>query len=182
MTVEEVYKAIAAHMVEGVMFHGEMANYYDFLGLRGYKRCHEYHFYCESKNFRCLNRYFINHHSKLIEEEKVDQPSVIPESWFRYKREDVSPTDIRNAVKTGVEKWVAWERETKKLYEDIYAELMNSGAVASAKHVMCYICDVDRELKKAERHWLKLKMSDYDLGAILAEQDHLHDKYLRKMK
>lgn len=47
---------------------------------------------------------------------------------------------------------------------------------------MCYICDVDRELKKAERHWPKLKMSDYDLGAILAEQDHLHDKYLRKMK
>lgn len=182
MTVEEVYKSIASHMVKGIMFHEEMANYYDLLGLHGYKRCHEYHYYCESKNFRCLNRYFINHHGKLIEEEKVDQPSIIPDSWFRYNREDVSPTDVRNAAKDGVEKWVSWERETKKLYEDMYLELINSGAVASAGHIMRYICDVDKELKNAERKWLKLKMSDYDLGMILSEQDHLRDKYLRKMK
>ena len=66
MTIEEIYGRISKHMILGMMIHDQLANYYDFLGLKGYKRCHEYHFLSETCAYRGLNRYFINHHNKLI--------------------------------------------------------------------------------------------------------------------
>ena len=44
MTIKEIYAQIAEHMIKGMMIHEQLANYYDFLGLKGYKRCHEYHY------------------------------------------------------------------------------------------------------------------------------------------
>lgn len=181
MTIEEIYSNIAKHMVKGIMFHEQMANYYDFIGLHGYKRCHEYHYFCESKCFRKLNRYFINHHNKLIKEEDIEKPDMIPMSWYQYKREDVSSTDIRNAAKISVEMWVKWERDTKLLYENMFSEAMAAGEVASAKKICTFVKDVDHELKYAERYMLKLKAVDYDLGFIMSEQKRLHDKYKAKL-
>lgn len=59
MTVEEIFSKISAHMIEGMMFHEQMCNYYDFLGLHGYKRCHEYHYLCETIEHRKLERFYI---------------------------------------------------------------------------------------------------------------------------
>jgi len=162
------------------MVHEELANYYDFLGLKGYKRCHEYHFIQETMNYRSLNRYFINHHNMLIPNVRVDDPEIIPESWYAHKREDVDITTEKNAVKTGLTKWVEWERETKKLYEQMYQELMNMGEVASAQKILCFVKDVDCELKKAERYWLNKEATGYDMTEIIAEQDKKHRKYQMK--
>lgn len=84
MTVEEIYSKILQHMIKGLMFHEQMANYYDFLGLKGYKRCHEYHYLEENCAMRTLNRYFINHHNKLIPKLEVSDPEIIPNSWYKY--------------------------------------------------------------------------------------------------
>jgi len=50
MTVEEIFNKLASHMVEGIMYHDDMAKAYDFLGLSGFARCHDYHHICELKN------------------------------------------------------------------------------------------------------------------------------------
>jgi hypothetical protein len=168
-------------MIKGVMIHEQMADYYDFLNLHGYKRCHEYHSKCEMKNLRHLHRYFINHFNRLIEEDPIENPDSIPSSWYRYTRQEVDTNTKRSAVKTGIEKWVAWETETKSLYQKMYTEAMNIGEVAAAKKIACYICGVDKELKWAQRKHLNLLSADYDIGYILGEQDHLHDWYKEKM-
>ena len=182
MTVEEIFKRLSSHMIEGVMLHDQMSDYYDFLSLREYKRCHEYHAYKEMRGMRCLHRYFINHFSKLIEEDNIPNPNVIPSSWYRYTRQEVDVNTKRQAVKQGIEKWVAWETDTKALYQQMYHELMDLGEVAAAKKIACYICDVDRELKYAQRKHINLVAADYSMGYILGEQDHLHDWYIKKMK
>ena len=51
MTVEEIFSKISQRMIGGLMFHEQMSNYYDFLNLRGYKKCHEYH-YLEETNIK----------------------------------------------------------------------------------------------------------------------------------
>ena len=48
MTIAEIYAKINEHMINGLMLHDQLANYYDFLGLEGYKRCHEYHYFKEN--------------------------------------------------------------------------------------------------------------------------------------
>ena len=177
MEPNEIFSNISAHFIKGLMFHDQMANYYDFLQLRGYKRCHEYHFKAESCNYRKLNRYYINHYNKLIEEQRVDDPKVIPESWYKYKREDVDIQTKRQAIKSAMFKWVSWERETKEKLQQAYMQLIDENEVASAIFIGKFIEDVDCELKWAERKYIDLSSVDFDMTYILGEQKKLHDKY-----
>ena len=180
MELKEIYGKLSAHMIKGMMIHDQMANYYDFLGLKGYKRCHEYHFLKETLNYRSLNRYCINHHNILIPEEKIEDPALIPESWFAHIRSDVDVTTKQNGVRSGLTKWVEWERDTKKLYEQMYKELIAIDEVAGAMKIQEFICDVDQELKKAERYWLNKEATNYDMTMIIEEQDRKHKKYQKK--
>ena len=165
-------------MIKGIMIHDQMCDFYDFLNLHGYKRAHEYHAKCEMKAMRKLHRFFINHYDRLIEEDQIDNPDVIPSAWYRYKRQDVEPNTKRNAVKTGIEKWVAWEQETKDLYERMYAECEEEVA---RQMIGCLLCDTAKELKYAKRKHLDLVAVDYSIAYIVGQQDHLHDLYRKKM-
>ncbi len=182
MTVDEIFGQIAQHMIQGTMVHEQLANYYDFLGLNGYKRMHEYHYFDESCAYRGLCRYYINHHNKLVPKAVFENPNIIPDSWYKHKRQDVDNATKSVAIKTGTQLWVDWEKETKKLYQDMYTELMNIGEAASALKVKELLCDADCELKKAERFALEKKGSDYNMADIISEQETIHDKYRKKLK
>ena len=182
MTVEEIYKELAEHMIKGLMSHDQLADYYDFLGLKGYRKCHEYHYLDESCNYRKLCRYYISHHNKLIEIGEVENPNIIPQNWYRYTRQDVDMNTKKAAVKTGLDAWVNWERETKKLYEQMYAELVALNEFASASKLLCFIKDVDCELKRAERYQLSKEAINYDLGYIISEQDEKYMSYKKKIE
>ena len=177
MTIEDIFSEISAHFIQGLMFHDQMANYYDFLQLRGYKRCHEYHFKTESCNYRKLNRYYLNHYNKLIPEKRVEDPKAIPDNWYMYSRSDVDIQTKKNAIKSGVAKWVSWEKDTKEMLEDFYCEMLELNEISSALFLQEFIKDVDRELKYAERKQLDLASVDYDMTYILGEQKRLHNKY-----
>ena len=103
-TVEDIFAEIAAHMIKGLMIHDQMADYYCILNLKGYAKCHEYHYWEESKNYLYLKHYYFKHHSKLLKEVAIENPKMVPASWFNYTKEDVDVNTKRNAVKTGLEK------------------------------------------------------------------------------
>ena len=177
MTVEEIFSKLASHMVEGIMIHDDMANAYDFLGLCGFAKCHDYHHLEETKNYRCLSHYFSTHYHKLLKLEQLDQPKIIPETWHKYSTPDVDTNTKRNAVKDLMNKWVTWERDTKKLYQEMRQELCAIGEVAAALKVDCFICDVDEELVWAEKKWMKLETLGYDIGTILKWSSEMYKKY-----
>ena len=181
MTVEEIFSELSAHMIKGIMNHEEFANYYDFLGLKGYKKCHEYHFYDEMNNYRKLVKYYINHYSKLIPFVPIEQPDIIPSSWYSHIREDVDPTTKKNAVKTGLTAWVNWEKATKRVYQQMYSELFDLGEIAASNLLLDYIEDVDCELKKAEHYMLDKQAINYDINDIINEQKAKHEKYKKKL-
>ena len=180
MTVDEIFSKLSAHMLTGIMLHEDLANYYDFLGLGGYKRCHEYHSLAEYASYRSVCRYYINHYNKLIPYTESEQEEVIPKSWYDHVRQDVDMSTKRNSVKNGLAIWVNWERETKATYEEMYKELYDLGEIAGACKIKCLIKDVDKELKKAERYHLNKVAVDYDMPYIVSEQNCLHDKYKKK--
>lgn len=182
MTVEQIFSKISAHMLQGLMFHEQTANYYDFLGLKGYKRMHEYHYFEESVAFRKLNRYFINNHCKLIEESEIEDPKVIPRNWYNYKRDDVDPNTKRNSIKTSMEAWKVWEAETLELYEKSYKELISIDEVATALFIKDLIYDVEHELKYVKRKILDLDTIEYDFSVIIPCQEELHELYRRKTR
>jgi hypothetical protein len=55
-----------------------MSNYYDFLGLKGYRACHEYHYKEETCGYRKLFHYYVQHFNKLIQKDEVNFKGVIP--------------------------------------------------------------------------------------------------------
>lgn len=163
------------------MIHDQMADYYDFLSLRGYKRAHEYHYQKENCMYRKLHRYYLNHYNKLIMEEQIDNPHVIPESWYKYMRQEVDVNTKRNSVKLGIDKWIEWETDTKEELSNAYNNLISMGEIAGALFVSDLLKEVDCELKYAHRKQLELNAVDYNIEYILQEQKRIHDKYKRKL-
>lgn len=172
MTIEDIYSTISKHMVKGLMVHEQFANYYDFLGLEGYSKCHEYHYIEELLGHRKLNNYYITHYNKLIPYRRVEDPKIIPESWFNHERKDVDVASKENAIQMGLIKWIDWEKSTKSLYESMYRELIELGDIAGALEISEYIKDVSQEIVDAEQYFLNKEAIRYDLSEIISEQKY----------
>lgn len=178
----EIFQRISERLIVGMMLHEQFADYYDFLNLRGFKRLHEYRFFCESATMRGVHRYHINHFNMLIPGGHPSNPAAIPDSWISYTRQQVTADTKRRAVRDGMTKWATWERETKKLYERCYSELCALGEIAAADKIKELVCAVDQELKCAERLCIDLDSSGHDLSYILMMQDELHETYAAKTR
>lgn len=181
MTVDEIYSTIAAHMVKGLMIHSQMVDYYNFLNLHGYACCHEYHFAEESKSYRKLMSYYVQHHHKLIQDVEIENPEVIPSSWYKYRTQDLDANTVRQAVKDGLTKWINWEHETKELYSSMYKELLDSDAISDTIIVSSMVTDVACELQNAEKYRMSKEFTNYDISGILAEQACKQEEYKKKM-
>lgn len=183
MAVDKIFSELNDHLLKGLMFHEELANYFAFLSLEGYSCCHEYHYEDESRSYRELNKYYITHYNKLIQKKGgLDAPQLIPANWHAYTRKDVDTNVKRNAVKEAMQVWVNWETETKEMYEKKYVELYDTKDIAAALFVKKLIEDVDDELKYAEEKMMALSASGYDIVYILDEQEFLKKKYSKKTR
>lgn len=179
---KEVYSTINARQIKALMFHDEMADLFDFLGLRGFKRMHEYQYLVESTEHRALKRYYLNHHGMLLPDEEIEPIDVIPDDWYQYNRMDVTPQVRKQAVQRSMEQYREWERSTKELYEKCCAYLITWYKVADFNKVNDLLKDVDMELKCLERLCIELKAVDYDCSYIEVLQDIYHEKYKEKAK
>ena len=88
---------------------------------------------------------------------------------------------MRNAVKSGLEKYVNWQKETKKFLQEMYNQSIQEGQISLAIKIQEYICSVDQEIKKASKEYLEIKATDYDLPTIVTKQQSLAKKYGKKI-
>lgn len=178
MTVAEVFQRIKAHQIEGIMFHDQMRQYFDFLNLHGFKRMHEWNYKEESNALVKVDSFYMNHENTFIPETSVNTASQIPANWRSYHRQDVDATTKRRAVKDAMSKWVEWERQTKVLYSRMYTELLNVGAIDSADFIgKNLVLDVSDELKFAERLYMELENCDYDMVYLAEIQPEYHKRF-----
>lgn len=182
MTTEDIFKAIHDRQITALMFHTQSADLFDFLGLMGFKRMHEYQYLSESAEHRGLCRYYINHHNKLLVGGHPQGPKVIPAEWGQYTRFDVTPQVRKQAVEKSFNEYQEWESETKELYSQYSIALMNLGCVADSNRICELVTDVDQELKYLDRILLKLKAISFDAIGMMDMQEELHEHYREKTK
>ena len=182
MTAQEIFSQLTKHMVEGLMIHSQLSDYYYFLGLEGYGMCHEYHYYSENVNYKNTAKFFMNHYHMFVSELRTDIPEIIPETWYQHVSEDVSYETRKAYIQKGIEKWVEWESDTKKFYQEMYQELMGAGEAACAAYVLDLIQDVSEELAYAKHKHLTLLAHNYDMPTIMAEQEAIYKKCHKKLK
>lgn len=181
-TAEEIFSQIKNRQVAALMFHGQMADYFDFLSLHGYKRMHEYQYFDESAEFRKTGRYYINHHGKLLPDSFTGEIKAIPDSWMTANRISVGRSTKQKAVEEGFNEYHAWETETKAVYEKYALRLREIGHEADAIFVDKLVKCVNHELKCLDRIILDLISAGYDMVYIVESQKCLHDKYKKKIK
>lgn len=188
--VEEIFSEINKRMTMALEFHCKMADYFEFLGLQGFKRLHEYQYYDESKGRRKLHRYYIDRVGKLISEHGMEQRKeqekeylcIIPSEWYNYTILDVGGSTKCKYTCNAMEKYLEWEEETKCLYECCVCALEDKGEIALANFISDYVDDVQEEIKKLCRLIECLSAVEYDMEYILLIQDKLHDKYKKCIK
>ena len=182
MTVEEIFSKINNHMEKGIAYHKEFIKAYSFLGLWGYAKCQEYHYYEEICAQQQLEHYYMAHYFKLIQKEVEERKEIIPSTWYKYTAQAVDVGTKRSSIKELLTKWIEWEKETKKLYEEMCFELTNLTEVAAAIEIQKYIQDVDEELSWAQKQQLNLESIGYNLDVIVDWQDDIRKKYKKKIK
>ena len=181
-TPEEIFSEINNRFIGAIMMHGQFADYFDFLGLRGYKRLHEYQHLAESMERRKVCRYYINHHNALIKEGFSGEVNIIPDAWYTAKRLSVGKSTKQKAVEDGFIEYHNWESETKSIYEKYSQKLREAGDVADAVFVEKLVEDVSAELQTAERMISDLISTGYDMVYITEIQSEIHEKYKKKLK
>lgn len=180
MPIIGTFAKASDHMIEGMTMHGQMADYYNFPGLEGFARLHEYHFICETISMRRIHRYFIDHCNRLLPEANATHPNAIPVEWSNFTRQAVESETKSKAVETGMREWCKWEHETKEPYAKSAKDPCDAVEVAAA-HVICELVrDVDDECKYADRLALSLSAVDYDMQVIVPMRHELHEKYRKK--
>lgn len=181
-SVDDVFAEINARQIAALMMHDQMADYFDFLGLSGYKRLHLYQYFAESKERRDVAHYYINHHGKLIPDRFEGNVQMIPESWRSANRMSVGKSTKQKAVEDGFSVYLGWEQATKDVYQKYATALREKGHVADAIFVDRLVEDVDNELERLERIITDLITSGYDPVYILESQKELHEEYKKKMR
>lgn len=181
-TPEEIFSEINNRFIGAIMMHGQFADYFDFLGLRGYKRLHEYQHLAESMERRKVCRYYINHHNALIKEDFSGEVNIIPDAWYTAKRLSVGKSTKQKAVEDGFIEYHNWESETKSIYEKYSQKLREAGDVADAVFVEKLVEDVSAELQTVERMISDLISTGYDMVYITEIQTEIQEKYKKKLK
>lgn len=181
-TPEDIFSEINNRFIGAIMMHGQFADYFDFLGLKGYKRLHEYQHLAENIERRKVCRYFINHHNMLIKENFSGEVNIIPDAWYTAKRLSVGKSTKQKAVEDGFIEYHNWESETKSVYEKYAQKLRESGAVADAVFVEKLVEDVSEELQTVERMISDLISTGYDMVYITESQADIQEKYKKKAK
>lgn len=185
MTVEEISSLVAQRLLQGSMNHQAFAKYYSFLGLDGYKLFHEYQYYEQTCSYLKFTFYFMQHYSKLLPKfstQTLSTFSIVPDNWYEYSREDMDINTRRSAVKNGLEKYLHWQKETKKVFEDMYTQYFTIGEQTLALKMKQFLDSVDKEIKKAELCYLEISSTDYDMPTVIAQQEKLKKKYGKKLE
>ena len=168
--VHDIFSIVVERMTGALEFHDGMANLYGFLCLDGYRKHHEKQF-CEEGETRRDFINFVCSCFNIIPKEKYHESfSIIPDDWFKYKRQDVTPQIRKQAIEKSFQQYVEWESESKEIYEHCSKRLFELGCMNGFNEVLKISSCVCEELRNVEKMHLALKSVSFDSQYIQDEQ------------
>ena len=170
MTIEEIFSNLVAHMQKGLQLHNQWAVLFNFLNLYGYSIWHEEHYYEENKQYRDIQTFYLNTYHKLILPQPVESVDIIPQTWYKYSKENVDINTRRNAIKELFKQWIDWETEAYNLYAKAYKDLYDLNACYAILKIAELIKEVSEELQIAKQKQINLDSCGYDMPYILDDQ------------
>lgn len=178
----EIYAEVSKHMTTALYFHTCMSDYFCFLGLHGFKIIHELQYFEEALGKKHLHKKVLDMHNKLIKMKGHNKVEIIPEEWYKHTRMDIDDSILAKFVKSAFKQYKEWEEQTKEFYENVCCVFLEKGKMIDYNLMMCYLKEVQYELKKIYRLCEELNGVGYDVLYIIDIQNRIHEKYKKKMK
>lgn len=113
-------------------------------------------------------KWYVCHHQKLIPSIAFTVDPLIPLDWYSHIKQEVDKSTVREGVKNGHIKWVNWEAETQKLYEE---QIKESESELDKIELRKLLKEVSKELAKAKQKYITLKNQKYDICQIFSDND-----------
>ena len=203
--LQALYSELINRMKQGVEMHEQLADYYAFLNLPGYQKCHEYQMLCELLTYRKAKDQYMKEYNQLVQPNGMMNnltnmgnnnnngnnmnsnnrnyaQNVIPNNWYNYTRYDVDGGTKRTAVKDGFKKWIEYEKDTKQYLTQMAQRLEQMNEREAAKKLDHLIEHVEKEIEGAENKMMNLESTGYDMNYILQQQNELQRHYADKIR
>lgn len=197
--LQQLYSELINRMKQGLEMHEQLADYYGFLNLPGYQKCHEYQMLCELLEYRKAKDQYMREYNQLVQpvnmmsnmtnmsatnnnSSNVNYTNVIPQNWYTHTRYDVDANTKRNAVKDGFKKWIDYEKDVKQYLMNMGQYLEQKNEREAARKLDHLIDHVEKEIEHAEEKMMALENTNYDMNYILQEQEPLREKYAEKIR
>ena len=145
----DVFKDVNRNIVEGTMFHNQMVQYFEYLGLSGFANLQKIRFEDENDELVKLQRYVVEVYGVVVGDVKPDSRTYIPQEWSKNKRENIENSEIENYVRFGIETWKDWESNTKDFYDRCYFELNDLRDASGSERIMDIIRETEKEMRFA---------------------------------
>lgn len=206
--LQSLYSELINRMKQGVEMHEQLADYYGFLNLPGYQKCHEYQMLCELLTYRKAKDMYMKEYNQLVQPASMmaaltnmsnnnqngmqsnntnmsnnnNYANVIPQNWYTHTRYDVDASTKRTAVRDGFKRWIDYEKDTKNYLTQMTQRLEQQNEREAARKLDYLIDHVEKEIECAEEQMMALENSGYDMNYILQEQNELKAKYAKKIR
>lgn len=151
---------IGQKLLEGVMFHSDMADSFQFLGLEGFAQWQSQQMENELKELNCLKNYAITHYHMLLDlREAKQEKQIIPTKWYTQSALNVEAVDIVNNLKELLTCYISWEQE---VIETIQNQLGNKDDEIVKEMLQSAECELEKVITLRQR----MQITNYNLVYI----------------
>lgn len=162
----DVFKDVIRNMVEGTMFHNQMIQYFEYLGLSGFAELQKIRFEDENNEMVKLQRYIVEVYGVVVGDINPDSRNYIPQEWSENLRESLENGQVWEYVKFGVETWKDWESKSRDLYGKRYFELSDLRDAGGSEQIMEVVKETEREMRFAYELMCLLRGAYYNSGCV----------------
>ena len=176
LSVDKIFKCIVKRNTEALMLHDKLCTYFNFLGLDGFSKYHEYRYFEESRNRIDTKKYYMKKYGKIIIDKDIDDVSIIPNDWEKYLKEEVQSQNKPKYIENAFKIFKNWEIETKEKYTKFAKWIFENGCLVDFEYILCLIDETDCEIEFAEKMIYKMKNMNYNIEYVDSFQHMLCKK------
>ena len=157
--MRENLERLAKFVLDGVMFHQGMTDLFGFLQLKGFYKWQKCQRDEELEHFDKIKCYIYKKYHMFIDVQPSDTgeiTNVIPENWRGHSALDASSSDVANAVRDAIDKYIQWEKMTK---DKIKSLLPDEDDACLINEMLKDVCE---EIQKVECLKMKLQSTGYN--------------------
>lgn len=176
--VKKIMQEVYDRQSEGIDFHGQMADHFEYLNLPGFAYWQKEMRKEEMENNGRTQKRFISRRRMLL-----DPPNrryaydAAPQVWYGHSNMELNSEEIPSHVKKGLHNCLQWEEETYEIYKKKAKELLECEAYEEYMEVKELMSHVMGEIEALKDLIMELESVRYDMKHIKKMQERFKKEY-----